>query len=128
MEKSVSKTSDTLSEPNSTQSRIVEYKINILLSDCITFFCDSYIGADSQWRAEVGLNDNLPLTTMGNVIRSLRSFLKYWYFRYTLVTELYMVEEWERNFINIFLLALFCFFFLFNYRVLLPVTQYILGN
>jgi len=38
---------------------------------------------------------------MDNVIRSLRFFLKYWYFRYTLVTELYMVEEWERNFISI---------------------------
>ncbi|KYQ55228.1 hypothetical protein ALC60_05853 [Trachymyrmex zeteki] len=65
---------------------------------------------------------------MDNVIRSLRSFFKYWYFRYTLVTELYMVEEWERKFINIFLLALFFLFFLFNYKVMLPVTQYILGN
>ncbi|KYN33230.1 hypothetical protein ALC56_12379 [Trachymyrmex septentrionalis] len=64
---------------------------------------------------------------MDNVIRSLRSFLKYWYFRYTLVTELYMVEEWERNFINIFLIALFFLFFLFNYKVMLPITQYILG-
>ncbi|KYM95982.1 PREDICTED: serine palmitoyltransferase small subunit A [Cyphomyrmex costatus] len=61
-------------------------------------------------------------------IRSLLSFLKYWYFRYTLVTELYMVEEWERNFINIFLLVLFSLFFLFNYKVVLPLTQYILGN
>ncbi|KYN08921.1 hypothetical protein ALC57_18887 [Trachymyrmex cornetzi] len=65
---------------------------------------------------------------MDNVIRSLRSFLKYWYFRYTLVTELYMVEEWERNFVNIFLIALFFFFFFFNYKVMLPVTQYILGH
>ncbi|EGI69665.1 hypothetical protein G5I_01572 [Acromyrmex echinatior] len=65
---------------------------------------------------------------MDNVIRNLRSFIKYWYFRYTLVTELYMVEDWERNFIHIFFIALFFFFFLFNYKVMLPVTQYILGH
>ncbi|KYM88430.1 hypothetical protein ALC53_02913 [Atta colombica] len=65
---------------------------------------------------------------MDNIVRNSRSFLKYWYFRYTLVTELYMVEDWERNFINIFLIALFFFFFLFNYKVMLPVTQYILGH
>ncbi|KAL6427378.1 hypothetical protein ACFW04_008727 [Cataglyphis niger] len=62
---------------------------------------------------------------MINPLQSLLSFLKYWYFRYTLVTELYMVEEWERNFINIFFLALFSLLFVFNYKVLLPITQYI---
>ncbi|XP_011692752.1 PREDICTED: uncharacterized protein LOC105452894 [Wasmannia auropunctata] len=65
---------------------------------------------------------------MDNLIQSLLSFLKYWYFRYTLVTELYMVTRWERNFVNIFFLAMFFLFFLFNYKVLLPVTEYILGN
>ncbi|XP_028046734.1 serine palmitoyltransferase small subunit A [Monomorium pharaonis] len=63
-----------------------------------------------------------------DVIRNLQSFLKYWYFRYSLITELYMVEEWERNFINIFLLILFSLFFVFNYKGLLPITQYVLGN
>lgn len=38
---------------------------------------------------------------MSNPVESLLSFMKYWYFRYTLVTELYMVERWERNFISI---------------------------
>lgn len=38
---------------------------------------------------------------MINPLQKLFSFLKYWYFRYMLVTELYMVEEWERNFISI---------------------------
>lgn len=38
---------------------------------------------------------------MINLLQKLFSFLKYWYFRYMLVTELYMVEEWERNFISI---------------------------
>ncbi|KAJ8964099.1 hypothetical protein NQ314_005124 [Rhamnusium bicolor] len=26
----------------------------------------------------------------------VRNFINYWYFRYLLVTELYMVEKWER--------------------------------
>ncbi|XP_076244464.1 uncharacterized protein LOC143185392 [Calliopsis andreniformis] len=63
---------------------------------------------------------------MINSLRRFFSFLEYWYFRYMLVTELYMVEKWERNFINIFLVTLFFSFFLFNYSVLLPFTQYTL--
>ncbi|XP_020294507.1 uncharacterized protein LOC109860070 [Pseudomyrmex gracilis] len=62
---------------------------------------------------------------MINPAQKLVSFLKYWYFRYTLVTELYMVEEWERNFIHICFLALFLLFFMFNYTIVLPVTQYV---
>ncbi|KZC10903.1 hypothetical protein WN55_01602 [Dufourea novaeangliae] len=63
---------------------------------------------------------------MMNSLNKLFSFLEYWYFRYMLVTELYMVEKWERKFINIFLIALFFSFFLFNYKVLLQVLQYTL--
>ncbi|XP_012227408.1 serine palmitoyltransferase small subunit B [Linepithema humile] len=65
---------------------------------------------------------------MVNPVQSLRAFLKYWYFRYMLVTELYMVEQWERDFINIFFIAMFFLFFIFNYKVLLPVTQYVLES
>ncbi|EZA53752.1 hypothetical protein X777_06859 [Ooceraea biroi] len=61
-------------------------------------------------------------------LKSLKSFLSYWYFRYMLVTELYMVERWERNFINIFFLAVFTLLFVFNYKVLLPVTQHVVGS
>lgn len=38
---------------------------------------------------------------MENPIEKFSSFLGYWYFRYMLVTELYMVEKWERIFISI---------------------------
>lgn len=38
---------------------------------------------------------------MANPVDKLSSFLGYWYFRYMLVTELYMVEKWERIFISI---------------------------
>lgn len=43
-----------------------------------------------------------------------------------LVTELYMVEKWERNFINVFLVAAFCCFFFFNCKIVLPVVRYAL--
>ncbi|EFN79603.1 hypothetical protein EAI_00806 [Harpegnathos saltator] len=65
---------------------------------------------------------------MINLVQRLQSFLKYWYFRFMLVTELYMVERWERNFINIFFLVVFSLFFVFNYKILLPFTQYMLQH
>ncbi|CAK9799560.1 hypothetical protein ANTPLA_LOCUS2008 [Anthophora plagiata] len=63
---------------------------------------------------------------MIDTLQKLSSFLKYWYFRYMLVTELYMVEKWERNFVNVFLVTLFFTVFLFNYKVVLPFIQYTL--
>ncbi|CAD6205032.1 GSCOCG00003109001-RA-CDS [Cotesia congregata] len=59
---------------------------------------------------------------MINPLEKLTSFLNYWYFRYMLVTELYMVEKWERNFIHIFMLILFGLTFLFNYTIVLPTA------
>jgi len=35
------------------------------------------------------------------MIQSVWKFLCYWYFRYLMVTELYMVERWERAVISI---------------------------
>ncbi|CAK9831223.1 hypothetical protein ANTRET_LOCUS8258 [Anthophora retusa] len=63
---------------------------------------------------------------MIDTLQKLSTFLKYWYFRYMLVTELYMVEKWERNFVNVFLVTLFFTFFLFNCKVVLPIIQYTL--
>ncbi|XP_048512575.1 serine palmitoyltransferase small subunit A [Athalia rosae] len=63
---------------------------------------------------------------MFGVLEQVWTFLKYWYFRYALVTELYMVEKWERNVVHIFLLAMFGLFFYFNYRVLVPSASQIL--
>ncbi|XP_008551583.1 serine palmitoyltransferase small subunit A [Microplitis demolitor] len=60
---------------------------------------------------------------MINPLEKLISFVSYWYFRYTLVTELYMVEKWERYFIHIFMLILFGLTFVFNYTVLLPTAK-----
>ncbi|XP_047351629.1 uncharacterized protein LOC124949880 [Vespa velutina] len=65
----------------------------------------------------------LVVSNMANLLQKLSSFLGYWYFRYMLVTELYMVEKWERIFINIFFIVLFLSFFIFNYKVLLPIAE-----
>ncbi|XP_011314412.1 uncharacterized protein ghi [Fopius arisanus] len=59
---------------------------------------------------------------MGGILNSIWSFFAYWYFRYTIVTELYMVAKWERYFMNIFFLAMFGLLFIFNYNILLPTT------
>lgn len=39
--------------------------------------------------------------TMETLTKNEMSFFNYWYFRYTLVIELYMVEKWEKIFIRI---------------------------
>ncbi|XP_017786372.1 PREDICTED: uncharacterized protein LOC108569364 [Nicrophorus vespilloides] len=50
---------------------------------------------------------------------SLRKFIAYWYFRYTLVTELYMVEKWEESMIYVVAFAVFSLLTLFNSRIVL---------
>jgi hypothetical protein len=37
------------------------------------------------------------------MVKGVIDFIKYWYFRYLLVTELYMVEKWERAMFRILL-------------------------
>lgn len=39
------------------------------------------------------------------MFESIQKFIGYWYFRYLLVTELYMVEKWERVMIRILFLC-----------------------
>lgn len=46
-------------------------------------------------------------SAMANLVEKIASFFSYWYFRYTLVTELYIVDKWERNFISILWFAKF---------------------
>jgi hypothetical protein len=44
------------------------------------------------------------LSDFVKMIQSVWKFLCYWYFRYLMVTELYMVERWERAVISILLI------------------------
>ncbi|EAU76567.1 uncharacterized protein LOC120897107 [Anopheles arabiensis] len=55
------------------------------------------------------------------------SFINYWWFRYLMITELYMVESWERVTIHVFLFAIFLAQWYFNCKVILPFTGNLLG-
>ncbi|XP_034237022.1 serine palmitoyltransferase small subunit A [Thrips palmi] len=52
----------------------------------------------------------------------LSNFLSYWYFRYLMVTELYMVETWEQRVTNTAFMLLFVVLSYFNCVYLLNYT------
>ncbi|KYB28720.1 hypothetical protein TcasGA2_TC031035 [Tribolium castaneum] len=52
-------------------------------------------------------------------------FINYWYFRYLLVTELYMVEKWERVMFHIVILLLLSLLSLFNTTVILGLVSWV---
>ncbi|XP_021935373.1 serine palmitoyltransferase small subunit A [Zootermopsis nevadensis] len=60
------------------------------------------------------------------MIKSAWKFLCYWYFRYLMVTELYMVERWERGVVSVVFLILFLMLAYFNYAVILYATSSII--
>ncbi|XP_026477292.1 serine palmitoyltransferase small subunit A-like [Ctenocephalides felis] len=53
----------------------------------------------------------------------ITEFISYWYFRYLLVTELYMVEKWERVSIHIFFVIVFAALSYFNNNVFVPMSS-----
>lgn len=53
------------------------------------------------------------------VFKKLQQFFKYWYVRYLLVTELYMVDTWERITVFIVLAVLLALMSYFNYSIVL---------
>ncbi|XP_023715104.1 serine palmitoyltransferase small subunit A [Cryptotermes secundus] len=57
------------------------------------------------------------------MIQSVWKFLCYWYFRYLMVTELYMVERWERAVSYVAFVLVFLMLSYLNYAVLLYVTS-----
>ncbi|XP_005188773.1 uncharacterized protein LOC101892694 [Musca domestica] len=61
------------------------------------------------------------------MLQNIIDFCNYWWFRYLMVTELYMVEKWERVTIHIIFAILFILFWYFNYSVLLSVTGSLFG-
>lgn len=82
------------------------------------------------------------------MLENILKFINYWWLRYTLVTELYIVQKWERvtfrkNFYNlkinlknnsinliidIMAVILFLLFAYFNYAVVLKVTGQLFYN
>ncbi|XP_061390668.1 uncharacterized protein LOC133326006 [Musca vetustissima] len=61
------------------------------------------------------------------MLQNIIDFCNYWWFRYLMVTELYMVEKWERVTIHVIFAILFILFWYFNYSVLLSVTGSLFG-
>ncbi|XP_044016877.1 uncharacterized protein LOC122858203 [Aphidius gifuensis] len=60
---------------------------------------------------------------MTNMIMTIVLFFQYWYSRYLLVTELYMVEKWERILVNIFFVVSLTLILFFSYNVLFSTTN-----
>nr|CAH7738003.1 unnamed protein product [Callosobruchus chinensis] len=58
------------------------------------------------------------------MIQSIRNFISYWYFRYLLVTELYMVEKWERTMFHIVLFIVLSVLYIFNTTVMLGLIKW----
>ncbi|GAB0090448.1 uncharacterized protein DMENIID0001_051830 [Sergentomyia squamirostris] len=58
-------------------------------------------------------------------ISGIWEFMCYWWFRWSLVTEMYMVEKWERITINCLFVVLFLAFWYFNYKVFLSFTTHL---
>uniref|UniRef100_A0A6P7HF86 Serine palmitoyltransferase small subunit A n=1 Tax=Diabrotica virgifera virgifera TaxID=50390 RepID=A0A6P7HF86_DIAVI len=57
------------------------------------------------------------------MIQAVKNFINYWYFRYLLVTELYMVEKWERAMFHIVMLVILSVLYLFNITVILGLVK-----
>ncbi|XP_059045903.1 serine palmitoyltransferase small subunit A [Achroia grisella] len=55
---------------------------------------------------------------MTNLIQNIKKFFTYWYLRYLLVTELYMVETWEKIVIQSIFVIIFGLYSYFNYSIL----------
>jgi hypothetical protein len=57
------------------------------------------------------------------MVKGVIDFIKYWYFRYLLVTELYMVEKWERAMFHIVLFIFLTILSLFNTSVVVGLVS-----
>ncbi|XP_077302808.1 ghiberti [Arctopsyche grandis] len=51
-------------------------------------------------------------------------FIKYWYFRYLVVTELYMVEPWERMLMHVLFAVPIIGLWYFNYTIISEMTGF----
>ncbi|CAH2000532.1 unnamed protein product [Acanthoscelides obtectus] len=62
------------------------------------------------------------------MLQSIRNFISYWYFRYLLVTELYMVEKWERTMFHIVLFIVLSVLYIFNTTIMLSLVKLLTSN
>uniref|UniRef100_A0A0V0GCN9 Putative serine palmitoyltransferase small subunit a n=1 Tax=Triatoma dimidiata TaxID=72491 RepID=A0A0V0GCN9_TRIDM len=61
---------------------------------------------------------------MFNSFSTVWNFLNYWYFRYLMVTELYMVEKWERAICNTVIVIILCMLTYLNCTVLYYTSKF----
>ncbi|XP_013184715.1 serine palmitoyltransferase small subunit A [Amyelois transitella] len=64
---------------------------------------------------------------MTNIIKIMEKSVKHWYLRYLLVTELYMVEPWEKAVIQIVFAILFLLCWYFNYSIVMSGISHLRG-
>ncbi|XP_031633286.1 uncharacterized protein LOC116347032 [Contarinia nasturtii] len=57
------------------------------------------------------------------MLEQINKFIEYWWFRYLMVTELYIVEKWERVTMHVILLILFLLVGYFNFSVVMPLVS-----
>lgn len=59
------------------------------------------------------------------MLNSARNFLAYWYMRYLLVTELFMVAKWERHMFHVIALILLTILGLFNKLIVVGGVRFL---
>ncbi|XP_050555870.1 uncharacterized protein LOC118277004 [Spodoptera frugiperda] len=52
-------------------------------------------------------------------VKKIQQFISYWYVRYLLATELYMVDTWEKVVMHIVFGIMFTLFWYFNYSIIM---------
>ncbi|KAJ6642047.1 hypothetical protein Bhyg_06993 [Pseudolycoriella hygida] len=53
----------------------------------------------------------------------INKFVKYWWFRYLMITEMYMVEKWEVVTIHAIIVLIFLICWYINYSVVLGLVS-----
>jgi len=56
-------------------------------------------------------------------LEEINKFVKYWWFRYLMITEMYMVEKWEVVAIHVIFTIVFSIFWYINYSVVLGLIS-----
>ncbi|XP_052747899.1 serine palmitoyltransferase small subunit A [Galleria mellonella] len=65
---------------------------------------------------------------MSNAVKKVKEFFSYWYLRYLLVTELYMVEPWEKVVIQLVFALFFGLYWYFNYSIVMYGVSHLRGT
>ncbi|KAL0810327.1 hypothetical protein ABMA28_010480 [Loxostege sticticalis] len=59
------------------------------------------------------------MTTVEKTERKKQNFFSYWYMRYEMATEMYMVEPWEKVVVHALFAVVFLLFWYFNSAIVI---------